>query len=62
MRQLHKSTVPFIPDFYTCGEYLTPVDGKSCGCILSLKTLFTDIFKCPQNKWDDKTIGGNVIG
>lgn len=35
---------------HTCGTFLMPVKGKSCGCILSEKTALR-WSKCPQKKW-----------
>jgi len=38
--------------FHSCGKYLKPVSGVSCGCDIELKTLFNKInFDCPQKKW-----------
>lgn len=37
--------------FNTCGKFLKKVEGKSCGCVISLKTVLHMITKCPQNKW-----------
>lgn len=51
MRTLTKSVVPLVPDFYTCGKFLQPEEGVSCGCAISLKTIFNELTKCPQGKW-----------
>lgn len=38
--------------FHSCGKFLCPVKGVSCGCDIELKTLLTKkAFDCPQNKW-----------
>lgn len=34
----------------TCGIFLAPVEGETCGCILAVKTKLKS-FHCPQNKW-----------
>ena len=34
----------------TCGKLARPVKGKTCGCILNLKTKLKDS-RCPQGKW-----------
>lgn len=49
-------TIKIIPGFYTCGPFLRPVkEGKmkerSCGCIISLKTILNKLTSCPQGKW-----------
>lgn len=42
------------PDFHSCGKFLDPVEGISCGCIIELKTIFSNLTKCPQGKWKSK--------
>ena len=37
--------------FKTCGKFMKKVEGKSCGCVIELKTLFNELTHCPQNKW-----------
>jgi len=34
----------------TCGKFMSPVKGVSCGCKLSWKSSLPNQ-KCPQNKW-----------
>lgn len=35
---------------FTCGKYLNPVKGVSCGCVIEDKKKVEGA-KCPQNKW-----------
>lgn len=38
--------------FHSCGKFMHPVEGVSCGCDIELKTLLSKrLVSCPQNKW-----------
>lgn len=39
------------PEFHSCGEFLKKIPGVQCGCNLELKTIFHELFSCPQKKW-----------
>ena len=39
----------------TCGTFLKPVKGVSCGCKLSWKASIENQ-NCPQNKWGEKEL------
>lgn len=50
--QMIKSKV--FTDIYTCGKFMQPVSGVSCGCIVIGGFLPKTELKgqsCPQNKW-----------
>lgn len=50
-------TVKIFPGFYSCGKfgvknYDDPIkEQRSCGCVITLKTIFKKLTSCPQGKW-----------